>query len=105
MIVANQTNKPKMRDSFMMEEFATDEVLHSTLTRLRGRYGVLAVMENTKPIPDAGKIEQYEIRTTEISLLMDALIKAPLEVKNRAIKLYSQELRTLNEKKSPIPVG
>jgi hypothetical protein len=93
-------HKKVTKDPFMMERFATEEVLHSTLTRLRGKYSVLYVMENTQENPNAGRIEQYKKRSVELSRLMDQMLTATIEEKKIAIKLYSKELRTLNEEKS-----
>jgi len=85
-----------MKDPFMLDKFATDEVLHSTLTRLRGKYSVLAVMENVNKVPNQGNIEKWNKRGKEISQVMDDMIAASVELKKSAIKIYSKELRLLN---------
>ena len=81
----------------MLDTFATTEVLHSTMTRLRGKYSVLYVMENTKKNPNTSKIDQYKRRSVELSRLMDEMITATLEDKKYAIKIYSKELQHLNK--------
>lgn len=84
----------------MLDQFATEEVLHSTMTRLRGKYSVLYVMEKTQRHPNTTKIEQYRKRSKELSLLMDQMLDFTIEKKKTAIKLFSKELRTLNERPS-----
>ena len=80
----------------MLDKFATDEVLHSTLIRLRGKYSVLAVMENVNKVPNHENIEKWNKRGKEISQVMDDMIAASMELKKSAIKIYSKELRLLN---------
>lgn len=84
----------------MLERFALEEVLHSTLTRLRGKYSVLSVMESSRKKPDVSKINHYTKRSREITVLMDTIIDAPVEIKKSTIKEFSKELRTLNEQTS-----
>ena|SRR5260221_11082675 len=92
-----KTHKKTAKDPFMLERFATEEVLHSTLTRLRGRYSVLTVLEKNKERPNVERIDYYRSRISEISAFMDAIINSPIDEKKIAIKLYSKELRTLLE--------
>jgi hypothetical protein len=86
-----------MNDPFMLDVFATTEVLHSTLIRLRGKYSVFVTLEKYGREPDAAKIDLWNKRTTELTLLIDEMITATLEDKKSAIKIYSKELRHLNE--------
>lgn len=79
----------------MFERFATDEVLNSTLQRLRGKYGVLRFKERRKENPDQNKLAYYQSRADEIGRLMFHIFKATLEVKNETIKKYAKELRDL----------
>lgn len=81
----------------MFDRFATEEVLHSTMTRLRGKYSVLSVMEKIKKNPNTVKIEQYKKRAIELSRLMDQMFNATIAKKKTAIKKFAKELRFLNE--------
>lgn len=84
----------------MLDRFATEEVLHSTMTRLRGKYSVLSVMEKIQKNPNITKIDRYKKRTEELSLLMDKMFDLTIDKKKLAIKFYSKELRSLNEQSS-----
>ncbi|MBS1508568.1 MAG: hypothetical protein JSS79_18170 [Bacteroidetes bacterium] len=80
---------------FMMEEFARDETLNSIMTRLRGRYAVLAHLEGESKKPDSEKIQSYSERGKEISKLLRTIFYEPIDFKEAAISKFSNELKEL----------
>ncbi len=85
-----------MKDYFMLKRFATDETLHSTMARLRGKYTILALKERRSKNPDQAKIIFLRNRGMEISVKMRRALSDPMEAKEKAIKLYIKELNQLD---------
>jgi hypothetical protein len=84
-----------MEDHFMLNQFATDETLNSTLSRLRGKLAILAVKEGLSVSPDQEKIRGFRNRSLELSKLVRSIFTKSQEEKEMAIKLYMKELNEL----------
>ncbi len=89
------TRIQKKKSYFMLDEFSTVETLNTIMCRLRGRYTVAALHENELDSPDHGKVKRYFDRAKEISVLMRTIFFTSQEEKEKAIDLFSDELKEL----------